>query len=139
MNETFITKLTWAKRERKFLPFFILLSGFSFEMSKKPSTWMRHLSPNWTARSAKENFWLFFHTFKMVFLLKCSKTLHLNEPFISKLTRAKCERKFLNVFFILLSWFSFEMLKHPSFEWDIYLQINLHEAGKKILTFFSYF
>ena len=41
----------------------------------------------------------------------------------------------LDCFFILLSWFSFEMLKNPSFEWDIYLQINSREARKKFECF----
>ena len=62
----------------------------------------------------------------------------MNETFITKLTYAKRERKFL-AFFILLSGFSFEMLENPPFEWDIYHQIKLREARKKIFDFFHTF
>ena len=51
----------------------------------------------------------------------------------------EARKKLFDCFFILLSGFFFEMLKHPPFEWATYHQIILCEARKKIFDFFHTF
>ena len=86
----FISKLTRAKRERIFLQ----------NLEKFPMfEW--HLSPNWPAWSAKENFWLYLNLLSR-FASNCRKPPYLSKEFISKLICAKRERKFFSIFWVNL-------------------------------------